>query len=196
LQVWLAANERDVTIPYAEVLAGLIPPVAVRLRRDFRAVLALIRAHALLHQTSRARDRYGRIVATLDDYSIVRDLVGDLVAEGVEATVPPGVRETVSATVEIALTEGVSLAQLATALGIDKSAASRRWNEARRRGYLKNLEERRGKPARIVIGDPLPRDVDVLPAAETLKDRCTIAGVQPETEPPPRHPDRAEEQST
>src|SRR5829696_6881344 len=35
LQEWLATTEHRVHIPYAEVLAGLIPPVAVRLRRDF-----------------------------------------------------------------------------------------------------------------------------------------------------------------
>ena len=33
-----------------------MPPVAVRLRRDFGAVLGLIRAHALLHQATRGRD--------------------------------------------------------------------------------------------------------------------------------------------
>ena len=37
--------------------------------------LALIRAHAVLHQASRERDQDGRIVATLNDYAVVRDLV-------------------------------------------------------------------------------------------------------------------------
>jgi hypothetical protein len=65
LQRWLAAHgERRVTIPYAATLARLIPPVAVRLRRDFGTVLALIRAHAMLHQCSRKRDESGRVIAT------------------------------------------------------------------------------------------------------------------------------------
>jgi hypothetical protein len=63
--------------------------VAVRLRRDFGTVLALVRAHALLHQANRARDAEGRIVATLTDYGVIRELVADLLAEGVEASVPP-----------------------------------------------------------------------------------------------------------
>jgi hypothetical protein len=38
------------------------------------AVLNLIKAHAILHQASRDRDDQGRIVATVDDYAIVREL--------------------------------------------------------------------------------------------------------------------------
>src|SRR5215216_3088025 len=49
-QVWLESAEHRVWIPYARKLADLTPPVAVRLRRDFGALLNLIRAHTLLHQ--------------------------------------------------------------------------------------------------------------------------------------------------
>ena len=41
------------SIPYAACVAANIPPVAVRLRRDWNAVRSLIRAHALLHQLNR-----------------------------------------------------------------------------------------------------------------------------------------------
>ena len=84
-----------VTIPYARDLARAVPPVAVRLRRDFKAILSLIKAHAILHQQTRDRDRDGRIVATLEDYAAVRELVLDLASEGVGATVPASIRETV-----------------------------------------------------------------------------------------------------
>ena len=70
-----------------------MPPLAVRLRRDFKTVLMLIRAHALLHQATRLRDESGRVVATLDDYRAVRTLVADLVAQGIDATVKPEVRD-------------------------------------------------------------------------------------------------------
>ena len=101
LQEWLGSPVacRRVTIPYAEALAGLVPPIAVRLRRDFGAVLNLIRTHAVLHQESRERDGEDRIVATLEDYEAVRDLVEDLVSEGIDATAPETVREAVSAVV-------------------------------------------------------------------------------------------------
>ena len=95
LQSWLASAEHRVTVPYARLLAELIPPIAVRLRRDFNTLLALIRAHAVLHQLNRDRDSTGRIVASLDDYEVVRELVGPVLSEGVAATVSPTVRETV-----------------------------------------------------------------------------------------------------
>jgi hypothetical protein len=52
LQQWLESPSatRSVTIPYARSLAEMVPPLAVRLRRDFGALLSLIRAHAILHQ--------------------------------------------------------------------------------------------------------------------------------------------------
>ena len=58
------------------------------MRRDFRAVLSLIQSHALLHQASRERDIAGKVIAEFEDYAIVRELVVDIVSEGIETTVP------------------------------------------------------------------------------------------------------------
>jgi hypothetical protein len=85
LQGWLESAEHGVSIPYAKRLAELIPPVAVRLRRDFGALLNLIRAHALLHQATRERVAEERIVATVEDYAVVRELVADLVSEVIDS---------------------------------------------------------------------------------------------------------------
>ncbi len=97
LHAWLAAQPAAVTIPFAVDLADLVPPVAVRLRRDFSTVLNLVRAHAILHQQTRQRDASGRIVATLTDYGVVRELIGDLVADEIGAGVPETIVETVGA---------------------------------------------------------------------------------------------------
>jgi len=175
LQTWLDGGNNIVFIPYASSLVDLIPPVAVRLRRDFGSFLSLIKAHAILHQVNRERDYQGRIVANIDsDYVVVRGLVGDLVSEGVNATVSPTVRETVSAVRELAIEdrEGVGVALLSTKLKLDKSAASRRAMAARDKGYLKNLEDRRGRPARYILGDNLPDDLEILPSVEILKEKC------------------------
>lgn len=54
LQTWLElAGAREVTIPYAHELAEMTDPAAVRIRRDFGAVINLVRAHAVLHQLTR-----------------------------------------------------------------------------------------------------------------------------------------------
>ena len=195
LQEWLASprTELGVEIPDAPILAELVPPVAVRLRRDFGAVLNLIRAHAVLHQASRERGEEGTVVASLDDYSQVRKLVADLVAEGVEATVPRTVRETVDATrrlLEDSDGEPITTATIARELELDKSAALRRVRAAIDRCHLKNLEDRRGRPARIVLGDPLAGEVEVLPTTERLAEQiqgCRVAGKSGEsdTSPPP-----------
>jgi hypothetical protein len=160
------------------VLAESIPPVAVRLRRDFGAVLSLIKAHALLHQATRRRDGEGRIVATMADFARVRELVAGLVSEGVEATVAPTVRETV-ATVDRLHDETekpATLRDIAEELKLDKSTTSRRVRTAIDKGFVKNLEDQRGKPGRYVPGDPLPEDIEILPSPEVLH-RCTVADV-------------------
>jgi MarR family len=173
-QDWLAAGECRVEVPFAEPLAKLIPPVAVRLRRDFGMLLGLIRAHALLHRAQRERDDRGRILATLDDYAAVRELSAATFAEGVEASVKPETREVV-AVVE-ALNKGeVSVAEIAKALGLDKSAASRRVKVAITRGFLVNHEGAKGKPARIAIGDSMPGETDILPTPDRLAGRCGVA---------------------
>jgi DNA-binding transcriptional ArsR family regulator len=187
LQTWLESVEHRVWIPYAGKLAKLIPPVAVRLRRDFGAVLNLIRAHALLHQATRARDAEGRIVATVEeDYSAVRELVADLVSEGIEATVPETVRDTVEAVTRLredSKGEPVTVAELARELKLDRSAVSRRVRNAKDRGYLKDLEENRRKPSRLVLGDDLPDDLQILPNPEDVRagvKECASGSARPD----------------
>jgi hypothetical protein len=182
LQEWLATGPQEVTVPFGQELAKRIPAAAVRLRRDFPALLGLIRAHALLHRATRQIDERGRVVATLDDYVAVRRLTADLLAEGVRLTVSPETRETVEAVAKLAADgarEGVSNKQIATQLRLDESAASRRARKARDGGYLVNLEDKRGKPARYVLGEPMPEDFSILPEASELAEPCTLAPFPP-----------------
>jgi hypothetical protein len=170
LQVWLESAEHRVTIPFAGTLADLIPPIAVRLRRDFKLLLNLIKAHAILHQTSRERAPDGSIVATLDDYRVVADLVRDFIGECLETTVSQAVRETVEAVNTICDTKDhASVKELAAALSIDMSAAWRRARVAVAKGFLQNLEEKKGRPARLTPGDPLPENMEILPTIARLQ---------------------------
>ena len=167
-QIFLETGERRVSVPFARRLADLIPPVAIRLRRDFGQVLSLLKAHTLLHRELRDRDERGRIVATLRDYAAVRELVADLIEEHVGAAVKKAVREAVEAVVSIGNTE-TSIAKIAKTLKLDRSAASRRVAEAIAGGYLKNEEPNKRKPARIVVGDPLPTgNTVILPYPDQL----------------------------
>jgi hypothetical protein len=178
LQEWLEIAEDRVVIPFAPRLAELVPPAAVRLRRDFSVVLNLIRAHAILQQKSRARDGDGQIVASLADYAAVRDLILDLISEGVEVVISPATRDTVDAVRQLTETAGgaPTVQAVARFLGLDKSSAWRRVRKATADGYLVNSEERRGHPARLALGDHLPDEREILPAPELLHgDGCTVA---------------------
>jgi len=183
LSEWIAASPTIVDVPYAHSLAEAIPPLAVRLRRDFPTVLSLIRAHALLHRATREIVN-DRVVATMADYAIVRELVADLVSDGVEQTVADSIRVTVQKVAELTITSGeATVIQVAARLGIDKSSASRRVRAATERGYLRNLEESRGRPARLVLGDPLPADVTILPTVEELARLHGCNGIAGGTNP-------------
>jgi hypothetical protein len=112
------------------------------------------------------------IIAVLDDYEVIRELVGDLISQAVKASVPITVRETVGAVARLQQESqnGVSVTDLAKALKLDKSAASRRVRAAQSDHYLVNLEEHKGKPARLEVGEPLPEDVQILPAVEKISE--------------------------
>ena len=178
LQTWLKHAEHRVVIPFANVIGELIPPVTVRLRRDFPTIMNLVQAHALLHQTSRERDKEGRIIATLkEDYGSVRDLVKDFMAEAAEQAVSKTVRETVKAVYRLvrempSAAPGATIRQIADSLGIDRSAAQRRVREGIARGFLTSPEEtKQGKITQVRLGDPLPEDATLLPSVKRVRDR-------------------------
>lgn len=181
LQIWLKNCEHRVAIPYAKPLAKLTKPETVRLRRDFTAVLSLIKAHALLHRATRDRDSDGRVIATLNDYKVVLELVGDIIAYSADTSVADSVKETFSA-VQTIIDESdaagtdddpkvATINEIAKKLDIDRSSANRRVNTAIRRGYLRDFDAkpRRGKPKRIISGDLPPADTNILPSLKDLK---------------------------
>jgi len=190
-QTWLElAGLHDVTIPYAQELAERSNPSAVRLRRDFGAVLNLIRAHAILHQKHRKCEN-GHVIADLEDYRAVHSLVADLLSEGAQATVRKIERETVEAVqalYEDSDNEPVTVAQVARYLNLCKSAALRRVKVAIKHGYLVNLEDKEGRPYKLVLGDPLPEDVPVLPDPDTLQRGEGGGGITPSDNHATLHP--------
>lgn len=193
-QRWLAASaNRRAAIPFARCIAAQIPPVAVRLRRDWNTIRALIKTHAIMHQRNRQTDDRGRVIATVDDYLAIRSLVNDLVADGIGATVPETVRETVRIVDELGKGEDAhmaTVAEVARALKIERSAATRRLQTALKAGYIANYEEKRGRPALYGrTSEPMPGDLVVLPAqvctgecehlsdTESAGQKCDCTGV-------------------
>ncbi len=158
---------RQVAVPFAAVLANALPATAVRMRRDFRQLLTCIQAIAFLYQCQRKKTSEGWVEATIADYAIARDLLAPifdtLAAEGVT----PAVRETVAV---IGVGEEVSAAQVGERLKLAKATVSYRVGKALAGGWLVNNEQRKGLPAKLVRGVPLPEHTTALPTPEHVRE--------------------------
>lgn len=80
---------------------------------------------------------------------------------------------------------GVSLGILAKTLKLDRSTVQRRVAVAVSDGYLVNQETAKGKPARLIVGDPMSDQVALLPEPSALAGRCSVAGDSTGVEIPP-----------
>jgi len=168
-QTWLGMKIGPVAIPFAPTLSKLVDPGAPRIRRDFKKILGLIKASALLHQKNR-RVVKRKSEAAMEDYSTVYDLVAGPISSGVDASVPKHIRETVDTVKKLSRNKKpVSVTELAKELKIHKSTADRRVTTAISKGYLKNSEDKLGSPARIEPDEPMPGDKGVLPDPATLQ---------------------------
>ncbi len=170
-QRWLASGGvHEVAMPFGEVLGDLVYAGAVRMRRDFAQLLTLVQTCALLHQRQRPRDDHGRIVATLEDYGVVYALAVDVLNATAADDLTPAQREAVQAVIAHNGETGkeASFQDVARGLGIDKSSARRRLIRPRVNGFVVNEEARKGYPARLKPGDPLPEVRPAIPTPEAL----------------------------
>jgi hypothetical protein len=156
-------------VPFAQVLSDLIPPAALRMRRDFPAVISSVKAHALMHRKTRGRQD-GAIVATIDDdYRPIWKLLDRVISVGVEATVTPQTRELVAAVRKLRKASiKVNHTVLANELGVDKATISRQLKVAAAGDFVENLVRKDGVSSNIVLRDPLPDDIEVLPTPELV----------------------------
>jgi hypothetical protein len=168
LQRILAIIKPGVVVPFARQLAAGCNPQAVRLRRDFPTVLNLVEAHAVLHAAHRQKDPQGLIIAELQDYTAVYNLVADIVSYGQGAKVDPQVRDLVAVVERLAGEEGLSVKALAQEMGFHHVRTWRLVRKALKDEFLRNLETRKGQPARLLVGDPIPPDGAILPSPEQI----------------------------
>ena len=139
---------------------------------------------------------------------MIRDLIDPTVSEGVGRTVPQIVRETVEAVQQLIYSSTdngifdreVKAVELCQPLKLDKSAVGRRVRVALADNYLRNNETKSGKSYRLVLGDPMPGELGLLPSREQLEEvmGCAVAS-DPEgytTPLPPEEDDDDDESST
>jgi hypothetical protein len=172
LHTYLAGQDNRVLVPFEDELSDRVNVASERILRDYERLMDLIEAHAVLHQETRHRDQDGRIVATLDDYESVHDLIADIVGEASEVAVSETVRETVE-TVEALIRddEEVTRNTLADRLGIVPTSAGRRFGPATAQGFVReDPDYPNQKPKRYVLGNvPLPENSEVIPSPDVLR---------------------------
>lgn len=170
--IWLTHKEHRVRIPFLKTLSDLIDAKAPRIRRDFTKITNLVSANALIHQYNRKKLHDGTIIAKFEDYKMVHKLIADVVSAGVEATIQKTVRQAVKMVKRLRKenrSHSISFTDLARALEIHKSSAKRHVDIAIEQGYLINEEEKKGAPARIVLGEPMPANIGILPKPSILR---------------------------
>jgi hypothetical protein len=163
----------SVVVPFADVLADLVPITAVRMRRDFKKLLTAVQAIALLYQFQRTPGNV--IIATLDDYAKVRWLFGPLFEAVAADGLTPVIRETVEALPGPA-SKSISEADLQKRLSakgqnLTKGTISWRVKKAIEAGWIINDEWRKGQPAKLRRGAPLPDSETGLPSVEDVRAR-------------------------
>jgi len=175
----------EIIIPYVEALGDLVNPVAIRLRRDYSALLTLIRAHAHLHHQTRERDDQGRIIATLGDYAAALGMIGPLISASTDSIVTNPVKEAVFA-VEDIIKEQADASPTAqeirvrlkkNGISIEPRSVRRRLKTALSKGYLKNVSSGKdGVPYQYRLADKLPEEVKIFPTPEELEGGGRVPG--------------------
>jgi energy-coupling factor transporter ATP-binding protein EcfA2 len=158
----------NVIVPFAGELARAMSKTASapRILRDFARLLSLIKSTAVIRLHWRQTDGQGRIVATLEDYETVRELVNDMYVHS--STGATGdVRALVEAVKALDAARGgserITNTTLTRPLGIGVMQVTRRAQRAIKQGWLVNREQRKSYPADYAPGEPMP-EAEGLPA--------------------------------
>jgi hypothetical protein len=173
----------DVFVPYAGELAASIKKCATdpRAFRDYKRLLAFIKAIAVIRHESRSRNDAGRLIATEEDYAAVYDVVAPLYEEAISGSTQK-VRDVVLA-VEAIRKESlpgpllVTYALVAKRLSITKPAAKRRCEKAQRLGWIENKarDTGQGVPADLHLGESMP-EPSGLPKPDSFLPNNGITG--------------------
>ncbi|MFK7910025.1 MAG: hypothetical protein AB8F34_05415 [Akkermansiaceae bacterium] len=179
---WISMGSHDVVIPFMLEVEKAIERAPVRLRRDFTQLISLIMVSAIIHQATRETDDDGRLIATLDDYRIVREVIIQSLQISSSDTLEPGqvaiLKYVYSVLPDEVKKEGkgahkITSATIGREVGIPQQTVSRKIGKLIESGYLKNMETLPKKPMRLKLGDDfndalLEGKEATLPTAEHL----------------------------
>jgi hypothetical protein len=161
-----------VEVPFAGKLAEEVGrlPNASRILRDYARLTSLIKAVAVLRHRNRHQDETGRVIAEIEDYALVHELVGKMYETSV-TRVSDKIRNVIRAVRELRgeNISPVSDTEVAKRLIVSKQAINQAVKTALVQGWLVNHETKRGYPHDLDVGEPLPEALG-LPDPESLRE--------------------------
>jgi len=156
----------EVDVPFAKELAKAIGRIASasRVNRDFARLVSLIKTVAVIRHHKR-QVKNGHIVAELQDYETVRELVNDMYVD-TSSGATKEIRALVEAVKEMT-GEKITTTAIAKHMGIWTEQASRHAKRAIKLSWLVNREIKKGYPGDYTVGEPMPK-TDGLPTLTEL----------------------------
>lgn len=162
-------------VPFARALVdelvyqGMDP----RIQRDTQRILALIKSVAVLRHHDRERDEAGRLVATVDDYTTVREILNESYTATANAGLAAAVRAVVGAVSELKEfgQTPATYVQIAAKLGWHDTRVRRHAAAGMKHGYLVNRQEKRRQAAMLDTGEVMP-EARCLPEANAIEKAC------------------------
>lgn len=170
---------RDVVIPQAPELIESFPRTKVRARRDFAKLIALVQAHALLHQFQRPVDDQGRVIAVNDDVQAALRLGRIL-----EADVPPRLRGLADQLLQAFGQREFSPPEASKLIGYAADAVRRLLRDLEGQGLVELVNSQRGSLAstwRVVAPRGTPTKEETAAKGEDPAGASGSAGAAPST---------------
>lgn len=161
----------DVIVPFAEAISEHYPTARLESRRDFRHLLQLVKAIALLHFRQRKRDASGAVIATLDDYATAEQLAREplgAAASGVSA----GARDLLEQLRELHGTSEFTTTQVKQLGGASHRTLENRLLTLNNVGAVEQIEPPKGRiPAKWKLTGRDPASGEgVLPSPDVVRE--------------------------
>lgn len=164
----------NVTIPFANQLTTCLPVHKPECRRAFGHLLGLIKAVALLHQYQREKTEDDNLIATLDDYEVVRQYLTRPIGRGLGVELTAGAARLCEHIESHYESDDLFTAHdLREETGLGKVVYDR-MKELRQHGYIKIKEPGAGNIAAKYCQNPYPTGAAGLELPDLKKSEYNV----------------------
>ncbi len=171
----------DVIVPYASKLTECLPSGQLAVRRTFGHLLSFIQSVALLYQFQREMNDDNRIIATIDDYDVVRNHLSGPLARSLGCELTPGAKDLYNFVEEYG---EFTIPKITSELHLSENTVRGRIKELEQAGQINMTQKGRGSIAAEynAVDNPPPLHGLVLPSPTELMKINTVSIVPELTE--------------